>query len=86
MAKRVDPAGVTSTGDFLARAIRLPAVSEGALLAILDAGAYGASLGSNYNSRLKPPEILVSGRTARLIRRRESPADLMRLESASGNV
>jgi len=77
---------ICETGDFLARAIRLPAVSEGALLAILDAGAYGASLGSNYNSRLKPPEILVSGRTARLIRRRESPADLMRLESASGNA
>jgi diaminopimelate decarboxylase len=72
---------VCETGDFLARGIRLPAVREGTLLAILDAGAYAASLGSNYNSRRKPPEILVEGNSARCIRRRETAADLMRLES-----
>ena len=73
---------ICETGDFLARGIQLPAVPEGALLAVLDAGAYGASLGSNYNSRPKPPEILVEGKRARRIRRRESSSDLMRLESA----
>ena len=83
----VDVVGpICETGDFLARGVRLPAVPEGALLAVLDAGAYGASLGSNYNSRVKPPEILVDGKTARLIRRRESAADLMRLESAAVNA
>lgn len=73
---------VCETGDFLARNIPLPAISEGALLAILDAGAYAASLGSNYNSRGKPPEILIEGNSARCIRRRESAADMMRLETS----
>ncbi len=72
---------ICETGDFFARRIHLPGIPEGALLAILDTGAYGASLGSNLNSRLKPPEILVDGRSARRIRRRERAGDLIRLES-----
>jgi diaminopimelate decarboxylase len=72
---------VCETGDFLARDRSLTAVPEGGLLAILDAGAYAASLGSNYNTRGKPAEVLVEGKTARRIRRRESAADQMRLES-----
>jgi len=80
--ERTDVLGpICETGDFFARDIRLPALPEGALLAILDSGAYAASLGSNYNSRCKPPEIVVDGSEARVIRRRERPADLMRLES-----
>ena len=71
---------VCETGDFLARDRRLPALRPGDLLAILTAGAYGASLGSNYNSRLRPPEVLVEGRTFRLLRRRETYADLVRNE------
>ena len=71
---------VCETGDFLARDRSLTAIPEGGLLAVLDAGAYGASLGSNYNSRGKPAEILVDGKKARRIRRRESAADQMRLE------
>jgi diaminopimelate decarboxylase len=55
-------------------------VSEGELLAILDAGAYGAALGSNYNTRGKAAEVLVDGKKTRLIRDRESLRDQTRLE------
>jgi len=71
---------ICETGDFFARARELPEIQEGALLAILDAGAYGMSLASNYNSRPRPAEVLVTGRTARVIRKRESFRDLVRLE------
>ena len=47
-------------------------MESGELLAILDAGAYGSVLGSNYNTRGRPAEILVDGAKARVIRRRES--------------
>jgi diaminopimelate decarboxylase len=68
---------VCETGDFFARDRELPAVQRGDLLAILDAGAYGMSLSSNYNSRPRPAEILVEGRKHRLIRRRETMKDLL---------
>jgi len=71
---------VCETGDFFARDRALPNVREGDLLAILDAGAYGMALSSNYNTRPRPPEILVSGKSAKIIRRREEVADLMRAE------
>ena len=72
---------VCETGDFFARDRAIPAVKEGDLVAILDVGAYGMSLSSNYNTRLRPAEILVSGKTAKVIRRREKLADLLRAES-----
>ncbi len=68
---------VCETGDFFARDRQLPAVQPGDLLAILDAGAYGMSLASNYNSRPRPAEVLVHGKRARLIRRRETTADML---------
>ena len=71
---------VCETGDFFARDRELPEVAEGELLAILDAGAYGMSLSSNYNSRPRPAEVLVKGRSAKLIRKRETIADLLKLE------
>ena len=71
---------VCETGDFFARDRRLPATREGDLLAILDAGAYGAALGSNYNTRGRAAEILVDGSRTRLIRRREILRDQLRLE------
>ena len=70
---------VCETGDILGRARKL-AVDQGDLLAVLSAGAYGASMGSNYNARPRPPEILVDGDRAHLIRRRESVTDLYRDE------
>ncbi len=71
---------ICETGDFFARARKLPLVSEGDLLAILDVGAYGAVLGSNYNTRGRAAEVLVDGAKARVIRRRESLQDQLRTE------
>jgi diaminopimelate decarboxylase len=71
---------VCETGDFFARDRELPQVNEGDLLAILDAGAYGMAQTSNYNTRPRPAEILVSGKSAKVIRKRETVSDLLRLE------
>jgi diaminopimelate decarboxylase len=71
---------VCETGDFFARDRTIPIMEEGELLAILDAGAYGMVLASNYNTRPRPPEVLVSGKSAKLIRRREKVSDLLRQE------
>jgi len=71
---------VCETGDFFARDRKLPVVDEGSLLAILDAGAYGMVLASNYNTRPRPAEVLVSGKIAKVIRRREKVSDLLRAE------
>ena len=67
---------VCESGDFFARARPLPPAKAGDLLAILDAGAYGMSLTSNYNTRPRPAEVLVEHNTHRLIRRRETTKDL----------
>jgi diaminopimelate decarboxylase len=77
----VDVVGpVCESGDFFARERTLPAVNEGDLLAILDAGAYGMALASNYNTRARAAEVLVDGKSAKLIRRRETIADQIRPE------
>jgi diaminopimelate decarboxylase len=73
---------ICETGDFFARDRKLPLMSEGDLLAILDAGAYGSVLASNYNTRGRPAEILIDGKKAKLIRRRETVRDLIRMESS----
>jgi diaminopimelate decarboxylase len=76
--ENVDVVGpICETGDFFARDRNLPSVEEGGLLALLDAGAYGMVLASNYNTRPRPAEVLVQGRTAKLVRRRETTADLL---------
>ena len=62
---------VCETGDFFARDRELAPIDEGDLLAILDAGAYGMVLASNYNTRPRPAEVLVSGKSAKIIRKRE---------------
>jgi diaminopimelate decarboxylase len=71
---------VCESGDFFARNRRISGLAEGDLVAILDAGAYGMSLASNYNSRPRAAEALVEGKRAKLIRRRETIEDLLRLE------
>jgi diaminopimelate decarboxylase len=68
---------VCETGDFFARDREIAAVKPGDLVAILDAGAYGMSLASNYNTRPRAAEVLVEGKRARLIRRRETVAELL---------
>ena len=77
----VDVVGpICESGDFFARGRELPIADDGDLLAILDAGAYGMVLTSNYNTRLRPPEVLVDGKSVKLIRRRESMDDVLRTE------
>jgi diaminopimelate decarboxylase len=71
---------ICETGDFFARDRVLPRVEEGDLLAILDTGAYGSVLGSNYNTRGRAAEVLVDGARAKAIRRRESVEDQLRME------
>jgi diaminopimelate decarboxylase len=80
-SETVDVVGpVCETGDFFARDRELPPLEEGDLLAILDAGAYGMVLASNYNTRPRPAEVLVSGKSVKVVRRREKMTDLMRSE------
>ncbi len=71
---------ICESGDFFARDRELPAVGEGDLLAIMDVGAYGMGLASNYNSRPRPAEVLIDKKSVRVIRRRETLADLLRTE------
>ena len=77
----VDVVGpICETGDFFARDRALPPVEEGGLLAILDTGAYGMSISSNYNTRPRAAEVLVEGKKARVIRKRETVVELLRNE------
>jgi len=78
----VDVVGpICETGDFFARDRELPITQEGDLLALLDTGAYGMVLASNYNTRPRPAEVLVDGKSVKVIRRRETVADLVRGET-----
>jgi diaminopimelate decarboxylase len=78
----VDVVGpICETGDFFARDRELQVMQEGDLLALLDAGAYGMALASNYNTRPRPAEVLVDGKSVEVIRRRETIADLVRGET-----
>lgn len=70
---------ICETGDILAKDRELPEACEGDLIGIMDAGAYGYSMASNYNNRLRPAEILIGlDGSPRLIRRRDTFDDLMR--------
>lgn len=71
---------ICETGDFLARDREIANVVPGDLLAVSTAGAYGFVLASNYNSRPRPPEVLVEGDSWRIIRARETYDDLIRGE------
>ena len=66
--------------DDLAVGRSLPEIREGDLLGFHNAGAYGASMASNYNSRPRPAEVLLKNEEARLIRRRETLDDLLRTQ------
>ena len=73
-----DVAGpICESGDLLARNRRLPRISEGDLLAVLHAGAYGFSMSSQYNSRPRCGEVLVKDGKYALIRRRENLNSLL---------
>ena len=68
---------VCETGDFLARERLLPAVAQGDLLAVMQAGAYGFAMSSNYNGRCRPAEVLVDGDQFHIIRRRQQVEHLL---------
>lgn len=71
---------VCESGDFFARERKVQETNEGDLLAILDAGAYGFAMASNYNFRPRAAEVLLEGGRPRLIRRRETFEDLIAAE------
>ena len=78
----VDVVGpVCESSDFLAKERPLPPVDEGALLAVLSAGAYGFAMASNYNARPRAAEVLVHGDRFEVVRRRESYEDMIAGES-----
>lgn len=79
LEERYDIVGpICESGDILARDRPLPKLMEGDLLAVLCAGAYGYSMSSQYNSRPRPPEVLVNRGDYELIRVRETLEDLSR--------
>ncbi len=79
----VDVVGpVCESGDFLALDRELDDVQPGDLIVVCDVGAYGYAMASNYNSRLRPPEVLVDGDRYAVITARETYDDLIRLEIA----
>jgi diaminopimelate decarboxylase len=78
-----DVAGpICESADFLARNRPLPPLNSGDLLALLDVGAYGFTMASNYNSHPLPAEVLVEGNTYRLIRRRQTYEEMIANEEA----
>jgi diaminopimelate decarboxylase len=78
---KVDVVGpVCESGDFFALDRDLTEVESGDVLALMSAGAYGFTMASNYNSRPLPAEVMVSGAEAKIVRRRQSYADLISAE------
>jgi diaminopimelate decarboxylase len=71
---------ICESGDWLARD-RALAVAPGDVLAMMQAGAYGFTMASNYNTRGRAAEVLVDGDQVHVIRRRETPEELFALES-----
>lgn len=69
---------ICETGDILAHDRLLPKLAAGDLVAVLDAGAYGFAMSSQYNSRPRCPELILKGRSAALMRRGEDIGDLTR--------
>ncbi len=70
---------ICENSDILGKNVPLPEVEEGDIVIILDAGAYGFSMASNYNGRPLPAEILVHGDSVKLIRKRQSFEDFVKL-------
>jgi diaminopimelate decarboxylase len=80
-AEKADVVGpICESGDFLAKERLIPKVKEGEYLAVMSSGAYGFSMSSNYNSRLRVAEVMVAKERVYLIRKRETYADLIRNE------
>jgi diaminopimelate decarboxylase len=81
-AKAADVVGpVCESSDLFGRDYALPGVGQNDLVAILQGGAYGAAMSSNYNGRALVPEVMVSGNKFRIIRRRVTVQEQMTWES-----
>ncbi|MGE4544696.1 MAG: diaminopimelate decarboxylase [Pedobacter sp.] len=72
---------ICESGDFLAQDRDIPAFSQGDLLAVASAGAYGFTMSSNYNSRRRVPEVMVKGAQVMVVRQRETYDDLIKGET-----
>ena len=72
---------VCESSDVVGRDRELPRLKVGDFVAILDAGAYGSAMASNYNRRPLPPEVLVDSGAWRIIRRRQTTDDMLSLET-----
>jgi diaminopimelate decarboxylase len=82
VSEKVDIVGpICESADFFAKGRQMPKVKEGDYLAIMSSGAYGFSMSSNYNSRRRPEEVMVSSNKVFVIRKRESYVDLIRNEA-----
>jgi diaminopimelate decarboxylase len=80
--KRFDVVGpICETGDFFAHERPLPPLAAGDLLALTQAGAYGAVMASTYNSRPLVPEVLVRGKDHGIVRARPSYDDIIQMDS-----
>jgi len=80
--ERVDIVGpICESGDFLAKGRLIEELKAGDFIAVMSAGAYGFTMSSNYNSRPRPPEVLVHNSNFRIVRKRETYRDLIRGES-----
>lgn len=71
---------VCESGDFFGKNVPLPPLSHDDVLVVQSAGAYGFTMASNYNTRPKPAEVAIQGGEDRLIRKRETYDDQVRLE------
>ncbi|MCL4180440.1 MAG: diaminopimelate decarboxylase [Verrucomicrobia bacterium] len=71
---------ICESGDYFCKDRLLPVLAEGDLIALLSAGAYGSVMGSNYNSRAFPAEVMVDGAKFSLVRRRQQLEEIWRLE------
>jgi diaminopimelate decarboxylase len=71
---------ICESSDFFAKNRKLPAAKRGDLLVIFSAGAYASVMGSTYNARPLPPEVVVRGNKFQVARQRQSVQDLVRLE------
>ncbi|NSW91988.1 MAG: diaminopimelate decarboxylase [Firmicutes bacterium] len=70
---------ICESGDIMAKERMLPKIEEGDIIGVMDAGAYGYSMASNYNNRLRPAEVLIKlDGTPKLIRRRDTLEDLIK--------
>jgi diaminopimelate decarboxylase len=79
--QKVDVVGpICESGDFFAKGRKLPLMKRGDLIVVFSAGAYGSVMGSTYNARPLPPEVVVRGNRFQVARQRQTWQDLVRLE------